>query len=72
MRIGMSSGGRWWISMGPLGWLLAGWLILPVMAAWYLLAGLRVADRAGSPVDRRTPRKERMTWTSWTPTLPTR
>lgn len=37
MRIGMSSGGRWWISMGPLGWLLTGWIILPLMAAWYTL-----------------------------------
>jgi uncharacterized membrane protein len=37
MRIGVSSSGRWWISMGPLGWLLAGWVIVPVMAAWYLL-----------------------------------
>jgi hypothetical protein len=33
----MSSGGRWWISMGPLGWLLLGWVVLPVMAAWYLI-----------------------------------
>lgn len=40
MRIGVSSRGRWWISMGPLGWLVAGWFILPVMAAWYLLLGL--------------------------------
>ena len=42
----MSSGGRWWISMGPLGWLILGWIILPVMAAWYtgwLLFWLTVA-----------------------------
>ena len=33
----MSSSGRWWVSMGPLGWLLTFWIVLPVMAAWYLL-----------------------------------
>jgi hypothetical protein len=33
----VSSSGRWWVSMGPLGWLLTFWLVLPVMAAWYLL-----------------------------------
>jgi hypothetical protein len=26
--------------MGPLGWLLTGWLILPLVAAAYLLVGL--------------------------------
>ena len=40
MRIGVSSGGRWWISMSPLAWILAGWIIVPVMLAWYLLLGL--------------------------------
>lgn len=33
----MSSSGRWWVSMGPLGWLLYLVFVLPVMAAWYLL-----------------------------------
>ena len=28
MRIGVSSTGRWWVSMGPLGWL--------IVSAWYL------------------------------------
>lgn len=37
MRIGVSSSGRWHVSMGPLGWLLTIWFVLPVMAAWYLL-----------------------------------
>jgi hypothetical protein len=37
MRIGMSSRGCWWVSMGPLGWLLAGWIIIPLLAAWYIL-----------------------------------
>jgi hypothetical protein len=37
MRIGVSSGGRWWVSMGPLGWLLTGWIIIPVMVVWYTL-----------------------------------
>ena len=36
MRIGASSSGTWRVSMGPLGWLLAGWFALPVMAAWYM------------------------------------
>ena len=36
----MSSSGRWWVSMGPLGWLLYLVFVLPVLAVWYLLAGL--------------------------------
>jgi hypothetical protein len=40
MRIGVSSSGRWWVSMGPLGWLLFGWIILLVMGAWYTLVVL--------------------------------
>jgi hypothetical protein len=35
MRAGVSSSGRWWVSMGPLGWLLTFWLVLPLIAAWY-------------------------------------
>jgi hypothetical protein len=35
MRIGVSSSGRWRISMGPLGWLLTIWFVLPLLAAWY-------------------------------------
>jgi hypothetical protein len=40
MRIGVSSRGTWWITMGPLGWLLTGWLVLPLLACWYLILGL--------------------------------
>lgn len=40
MRIGVSSSARWWVSAGPLFWLLTFWLVLPVMAAWYLLVAL--------------------------------
>ncbi len=35
MRIGVSSSGRSWVSMGPLGWLLFLVFVLPFMAAWY-------------------------------------
>ena len=40
MRIGVSSSGRWWISMGPLGWLLTIWVIAPFWLAWHLLVAL--------------------------------
>jgi uncharacterized membrane protein len=33
MRIGASSRGGGWVSMGPIGWLLTAWIVLPVMAA---------------------------------------
>jgi hypothetical protein len=35
MRIGVSSSGRSWVSMGPLGWLLFLVFVLPFLAAWY-------------------------------------
>jgi hypothetical protein len=41
MRIGVSSSGRWWISGGPLFWLLylLGVLVVLLFAAvWYLLS----------------------------------
>jgi|HubBroStandDraft_6_1064221.scaffolds.fasta_scaffold00062_73 hypothetical protein len=40
MRAGVSSSGRWWVSMGPLGWLLAIWLVGPLWLAWHLLLGV--------------------------------
>jgi hypothetical protein len=40
MRIGVSSSGRSWVSMGPLGWLLFLVFVLPVMAAWYAAVAL--------------------------------
>lgn len=40
MRIGVSSGGRWWVTMGPLGWLLYLVFALPVLAACCLLAAV--------------------------------
>lgn len=36
MRAGVSSAGRWWVSMGPVGWLV----LLPVAAAWAVLVAL--------------------------------
>ena len=33
MRIGISSRGNAWLSMGPLGWIILG----PFVLAWYLL-----------------------------------
>lgn len=47
MRVGVSSAGRWWLSMGPLGWLLYLVIVLPVLAAWYLLLGLAWLIAAG-------------------------
>jgi hypothetical protein len=35
MRIGVSSSGRTWVSMGPLGWLIYLVFVLPFMALWY-------------------------------------
>jgi hypothetical protein len=47
MRIGVSSSGRWWVSAGPLGWLLYLMLVLPVLAAWLVLwAAVRLAVAA--------------------------
>ena len=40
MRVGVSSRGHWWVSMGPAGWLLAGWFVAPVLLAVYLVIGL--------------------------------
>jgi hypothetical protein len=40
MRAGVSSRGRWWVSMGPVGWLLFGWFVAPVILAVYLIIGL--------------------------------
>jgi hypothetical protein len=40
MRVGVSSTGRWWVSMGPLGWLLYLAVVVPVLAAWWVLTGL--------------------------------
>ena len=41
MRVGYSwplgHGRRAWISMGPIGWLLLIWLMLPLAAAWWAL-----------------------------------
>lgn len=37
MRVGVSASGRWWVSMGPLGWLIAIWVIGPLWLAWHLL-----------------------------------
>jgi len=36
MRIGVSSAGRWWVSMGPVGWLI----LLPVALAWVAVLSL--------------------------------
>lgn len=36
----MSSSGRSWVSMGPLGWLFFLVFVLPFLAAWWLLVGL--------------------------------
>lgn len=52
MRIGVSSSGRWWVSFGPLGWLVllaraVVWLV--VLAVWLLLslaAGVAALIRA--------------------------
>ena len=42
MRVGVSSRGNWWVSMGPVGWLLFGWLylaaLLLIAAVWLLYA----------------------------------
>jgi hypothetical protein len=38
MRAGVSSRGRWWVSLGPLGWIV----LLPFLAA-YLAVWLLVA-----------------------------
>jgi len=51
MRVGVSSGGRWRISMGPLGWLLAGWYLvfgLIWLCVWIgqVIAAWRAARRA--------------------------
>ncbi len=35
VRIGVSSSGRSWVSMGPAGWLLCLVCVLPFLAAWY-------------------------------------
>jgi hypothetical protein len=35
MRIGVSSSGRSWVSMGPAGWLIFLVLVLPFLAIWY-------------------------------------
>jgi hypothetical protein len=40
MRIGVSSSGRTWVSMGPVGWLIYLIFVLPFLAAWWLLVGL--------------------------------
>ena len=48
MRVGVSSSGRWWVSMGPLGWLLYLVVVLPVLAVWYLLLGLAWLIRAAA------------------------
>ncbi len=40
MRLGMSSRGHWWVSMGPVGWLLFGWFVAPVLLTVYLIVGL--------------------------------
>jgi hypothetical protein len=37
VRIGVSSSGRWWVSGGPLFWLLYLVFVLPVLAAWLIL-----------------------------------
>lgn len=43
MRAGVSSSGRWWVSLGPVGWLI----LLPfalawgaVLALWWLAQGI--------------------------------
>ena len=40
MRAGVSSSGRSWVSMGPLGWLLFLVFVLPFVAAWYAAVAL--------------------------------
>lgn len=40
MRIGVSSSGRTWVSMGPLGWLAFLILVLPFLALWYAAVAL--------------------------------
>ena len=36
MRIGVSSSGRSWVSMGPVGWLLFLVFVVPFLTAWYV------------------------------------
>jgi uncharacterized membrane protein len=40
VRAGVSSRGRWWVSMGPVGWLLTFWFVVPVLAAVYVIIGV--------------------------------
>jgi hypothetical protein len=40
MRLGVSSRGHWWVSMGCVGWLLFGWFVAPVLLAVYVIIGL--------------------------------
>ena len=40
MRIGVSSSGRSWVSMGPLGWLIYLIFVLPFLAIWYTAVAL--------------------------------
>jgi len=40
VRIGVSSSGRVWVSMGLTGWLFGFWLVLPLLLAWYLILGV--------------------------------
>jgi hypothetical protein len=40
MRIGVSSSGRSWVSMGPVAWLLFLAFVLPFLAAWYAAVAL--------------------------------
>lgn len=36
MRVGVSSRGKWWVSMGPVGWLIVG----PFILAFYAVIGV--------------------------------
>jgi hypothetical protein len=54
MRAGVSSSGRWWVSMGPVGWLIYAvcWLagailIIAARLVWALALGVAWLARAG-------------------------
>jgi uncharacterized membrane protein len=40
VRVGVSSRGHSWVTMGCAGWLLFGWFVAPVLLAVYLVIGV--------------------------------
>jgi hypothetical protein len=46
MRIGVSSRGNMWVSMGCLGWAVAWVVLLPVIAAWLAIKVLILLGKA--------------------------